>query len=109
FEWQELGANAGLRVPLTLTRSKYITQLQVGNYAGITDVTAFTHEVIRNDGTVVAQGTSNVVSVNDSLNYIYRQLTGNGTLLYNHAFATFSHNLKQSRRDFNPRFGQSIR
>ena len=80
----------------------------MGDAVGLTHVTSFTNEITRNNA-LVGQGTSRVISVNDSLNYIYKDLSDDGNLLSNHFFATYSHNLKQSRRDFNPRFGQSLR
>src|SRR5262249_1107991 len=36
FNWKETTGTAGLRIPLTLTNSKYNTLFQISNYVGIT-------------------------------------------------------------------------
>ena len=41
LDWKETGTTLGLRVPLVLTRSKYLSELEFGNYLGVTQVSSF--------------------------------------------------------------------
>jgi len=107
FKWNENGVATGLRVPLLLTRSKYRTNIEVGNSVGITQVTDFTNKVTENE-VVVSTGTGRIVPANDTLYYVFTDKVSNGYLYSNRFFLTFSNLLKQSRRDFNPKFGQSF-
>jgi hypothetical protein len=107
FNWNESGVMTGLRVPLTLTRSKYRTQVEIGNSFGITHVTDFRNEVTQ-DGSFISSGNSRIVPATDTLYYVFTDKVSNGYLYSNRFAISFSNNLKQSRRDFNPKFGQSF-
>ena len=107
FKWSEEGVSTGLRVPLTLTRSKYRTHFEIGNSVGITHVTDFKNEVSQG-GSLIRSGTGRIVPATDSLYYVFTDKVSNGYLYSNRFAVSFSNNLKQSRRDFNPKFGQSL-
>ncbi|MEI9919809.1 MAG: hypothetical protein WDO14_13575 [Bacteroidota bacterium] len=106
FDWKETTVTGGVRIPLLLTRSKYNVNLTLKNWVGFTQVTGFTHEATRNGS--IYKGTDRIVHVNDSLRFVFDQQVGDGRLLYNEATLSFSRTLKQSRRDFNPRFAQLL-
>ena len=107
FKWNETGVTSGLRVPLLLTRSKYRSELEVGNFVGITNVSAFRNEVSEN-GQRISGGTGRVVPANDTLYYVFTDKVSNGYLYSNRFTISYSRSLKQSRRDFNPKFGQFL-
>jgi WD40-like Beta Propeller Repeat len=107
FEWDETTVSGGLSIPLLLTRSKYRTSLTVSDDIGYTLTSSFGSRVSRN-GTVISEGTDRYVLANDTLYYLYRDITDFGQLMYNHFAVSYSHALKQSRRDFNTKFGQFI-
>ncbi|HMJ67841.1 MAG TPA: hypothetical protein VK508_03045 [Cyclobacteriaceae bacterium] len=108
FKWDEVTATGGIRVPLILTRSKYNTTLTLKNNVGVTKVTNLRNQVTDMDNRLISSGTERIVPVNDTLRFIFDNQTGNGTLLYNQFTFSFSNFLKQSRRDFNPRWAQLL-
>jgi hypothetical protein len=108
FKWEETTITGGLRVPLLLTRSKYNTSITLNNVVGMTKVTNLRNQVTDASNRLIASGTERVVPVNDTLRYVFGNQVGNGMLLYNQLSFSFSHFLKQSRRDFNPRWAQLI-
>jgi hypothetical protein len=96
FEWQEKTIEAGLRIPLNLTNSRFSTNILLGNYVGYTSVTDFINSI---DG-----GGRRIPSAQR----FYRNLIDNGDLFYNHFTLTAYRLMKQSRRDINPRWGQEV-
>jgi hypothetical protein len=115
FTWDETTVSGGLRIPLLLTRSKFNTTVTVANVVGVTQVSNFRNQVTReqqtSEGTrtvLVSSGTDRIISVDDSIRYIYDNQVGNGTLVYNQFTFSFSNFLKTSRRDFNPRWAQLL-
>jgi hypothetical protein len=107
FNWKETGTSVGLRVPLVLTRSKYITRIDLGNSLGITQVSSF-QNVVSKDNILISTGNQRIVPLNDTLSYLFTGTVGNGQLLSNFFSLSYSRILKQSRRDFNPKFAQAI-
>ena len=105
--WDERTIQSGVRVPLLLTKSKYHTELAIGNSVGYRHISNYDNgvnnlgrnfdvETTTTDGTPVrVQGTT--VSELD-----------NGTLLFNRVTIDYFHLLKQSTRDINSRFGQVL-
>jgi Tol biopolymer transport system component len=107
FSWRETGISAGLRVPLVLTRSKYFSKIEIGNSFGAIQVSDFKNEVT--EGSIlISSGNERYVAANDTLLYIFNDRVGNGNLLFNKASVSFTRLLKVSRRDFNPRLGQTL-
>lgn len=107
FTWKEDGLITGLRIPFLLTRSKYLTQLEISNSVGVTRTSTFQNEVTESDGTLVGTGTGRFVFANDTLIYGFNDRV-DGTLIYNRFILSYSHQMKASRRDFNPLFAQYL-
>ncbi len=107
FNWRETGLSSGLRIPLLLTRSKYNTKLEIGNFLGVTNVTSFKNKVTEK-GKLISSGTGRMVPANDTLYYVFTDKVDDGTLYSNRFMISFSRTLKQSRRDFNPRWAQLV-
>lgn len=107
FQWDETGITGGLSVPLLLTRSKYLTTLTVSNDVGLTMTSSFNSAVTR-DGVVLQEGADRYVPVNDSLFFLFDDIPDFGKLVANHFSLGYTHAFKQSRRDFNPKFGQFL-
>ncbi|MDN5214273.1 hypothetical protein QQ020_19500 [Fulvivirgaceae bacterium BMA12] len=84
FRWKEQGANVGFRLPFTLTRSKYLTNLSYGSNIGITKVTDFNQTLRPLD-----------------------QLS-DGTLRSLEHSLRFNRLLKRSQRDINSKWGQTF-
>jgi hypothetical protein len=106
FGWDETGISGGISIPLLLTRSKYLTTLTISNSVELTMTTDFGSTVTTTGG--VINGADRYVPANDSLFFLYRDITDYGQLIANHFSVSYTHALKQSRRDFNPRFGQFL-
>ena len=107
FDWKELTTEAGLRIPLLLTNSKYSRSLTFGDAAGFTHTTSFVNTVTKN-GEEVYRGPERITPAYDTLFYIYKDQLNNGDLLYNKATLSFFNLLKRSQRDFLYRWGQSL-
>jgi hypothetical protein len=107
FNWQETGTTVGVRVPLILTRSKYLEKIDIGNTLGITQVSSFGNAVSK-DGILISQGSQRFVPANDTLNYVFTESVGNGQLFSNFFSFTYTRQLKQSSRDFNPKYAQQV-
>jgi hypothetical protein len=99
FKWKEKNIQAGLRVPLITTSSKYHGSITIGNSVGLTQVSDFENNIDQG-GRFVPRG--------DNRSYFYRDYVDNGKLLYNNFNISAYRLLKQSRRDINSRWGQSI-
>ncbi len=104
FKWKETTIEAGVRIPLLTTSSKYLGSVQFANYVGITRVTDFSNTV---------SGTSRVVNslvVNGDVRSVYTFFSypANGNLFYNHFSFEAYRLLKRSRRDINSRWGQVL-
>ena len=114
FDWKESNVEAGLRIPLITTRSKYLSSVTLSNYVGYTLVSDFKnsettaryfpvttrYDTITQNGSEFARKTT--MSVYPFFNYV-----GNGNLVYNNLGFSFYRLLKQSRRDINSKWGQA--
>ncbi|MEO7991639.1 MAG: hypothetical protein ABI663_18950 [Chryseolinea sp.] len=98
FKWKEATVEAGLRIPLITTRSKYYSSVSISNYFGYTSTTDFRNSI---------DGGGRLIPSNYP-QYFFRDLLDNGNLLYNHFGLTAYRVLKKSRRDINSKWGQSI-
>lgn len=99
FSWEELAFEGGLRLPLRLTRGKYFSELSLENAVKVTKVSDFKNSVV---------GDGRFVPVNDSLAFFFRDEVSNGDLVSNRAGISFYRLLKQSHRDLNSEWGQSL-
>src|SRR6185369_2328579 len=99
FSWQEKNVEAGLRLPLVTTTSKYHGNFTIGNAVGLTHVSDF-RNTINNSRYIPA-----LIYINtpkkDTAVYVYPLINyqGNGDLIYNHFSISAYRLLKQSRRD----------
>ncbi len=107
FNWSETGFVGGLRLPFLLTRSKYFSEIDISNSIGLTQVSSFKNEVSQN-GTIISSGTSRFVPANDSLFFGFNDRVSSGQLISNQFTISYSHSLKTSRRDFNPKWAQFL-
>lgn len=108
FTWNETTVNGGFRIPLLLTRSKYNTSLTLKNWVGVTMIDNFKNVVTRDGNVLYSQGTGRDARIADTLRFVFDRQVDRGKLIYNQAVVSFARYLKQSRRDFNPKFGQSL-
>lgn len=99
FEWREKNIEAGLRVPLITTSSKYHGDLTFSNMVGLTAVTEFVNNIDKG-GRFIPRG--------DELAYFYRDYVDNGNLVYNNFTLSAYRLLKRSRRDINSKWGQQL-
>ncbi len=98
FKWEEQKFETGLRVPLLLTKSKYQTEINVGNFVGVTNVSDFKNSI---------DGGGRIIPTNYP-QYIFRDYADNGTLLSNHFSFSATNLLKTSRRDIYSKWGQYL-
>lgn len=103
FEWNEHTVEAGLRIPLLTTHSKYHSNISFGNYIGFTQASNFRNQLV--DGRFVP-----AVIRDDTIRniYPYFNLVGNNQLVYNYFTLAGSRFLKTSARDILPRWGQAF-
>ncbi len=104
LDWEEQNLSVGLRIPLLLTRSRYNRGLTVSNYVGYSKVTNFSNSLLRDARYAPAE------VVNDTITRVYtlRNYVGNNSLLFNRFSFNFYNFMRQSSRDFLPKWGQSI-
>jgi hypothetical protein len=98
LNWQEKNLEAGLRLPLITTNSRYLGNFTIGNSIGYTQVEDFTNSIT---------GTGRIVTPEIPVYWI-RSSSGNGSLMYNHFHMSAYRLLKQNRRDINSKWGQSF-
>jgi WD40-like Beta Propeller Repeat len=103
FDWTERNIEAGLRIPLVTTTSKFIGNFSFGNSVGVTQISGF-RSSFNNQRTIPTR------TINDSIfnAFFVGDLASNGSLIYNHFSLSAFRLLKQSRRDINSKWGQSI-
>jgi len=98
FDWTEKNLEVGLRLPLITTNSRYHGNFTVGNNVGITQTVDFENSIT---------GSGRIITPQLPV-YWNRELVDNGNLLYNHFYISAYRLLKQSRRDINSKWGQTI-
>lgn len=115
FTWDEKTVTAGIRFPFLTTHSRYHSSVTFSNYVGYTRVTDFSNSVstqryvpalIRYD--TINQSGSDVARTSILSVYPFFDYVGNGDLIYNQFVFSAYRLLKQSRRDINSKWGQSI-
>ena len=75
FTWKEKNIEAGFRIPLTTTQSRFMGNFTIGNSAGVTKVYDFRNNI---------DGGGRIIPVTDTSAYFFRSHQDNGSLLYNH-------------------------
>jgi hypothetical protein len=111
FNWKEKNLEAGMRIPLVTTQSKYFGGVTFGNYIGFTQVTDFTNDI--NNSRIIPflfrSGPSTPPTpVYDTVAYFLRSYQDNGDLVYNRFSISAYRLLKRSRRDINSKWGQTV-
>ena len=96
FDWKEQSVQAGLRIPLITTSSRFQSNITLSNYVGFTAVTEFKNSL---------DGGGRLVPSNFP-QYFFRNYADDGNLLFNHFSMSGYRLLKQSRRDINSKWGQ---
>lgn len=113
--WEESSIEAGLRVPLLATSGRFLSLISFSNYVGYTKVSNFSngensnrfvpaiiaYDTINQNGNDVAR--ARVLNLYPLFSYV-----GNGNLIYNHLNISAYRLQKQSRRDINPKWGQTM-
>lgn len=111
FSWTEKKITAGFRLPLITTKSKYISGLTISNYISVTKGENFSNTANPNERFVpgfILREIENGDTTTFEGNYIFRDFTGNNQLVSNQFRFNSYRFLKQSNRDFLPRWGQVI-
>ena len=105
YKWDEQNIEAGLRIPLVATTSKFIGSFTFGNSVGVTKISNF-NNTITGSSRIIPSFVRNdtIIGYYPSL-FIYQ---GNGNLVYNHFSISTYRLLKQSRRDINSKWGQAL-
>jgi hypothetical protein len=103
FNWKEKNVETGIRLPFNTTTSKFIGNITFANSIGVSQVSNFTNTI--NSARIIPTYT-----VNDTVKNIYflSDQLSDGNLFYNRFNITAYRLLKQSRRDINSKWGQSI-
>lgn len=96
FDWKEKTVEAGLRIPLITTSSRFLSNVTISNYIGFTAVSDFANSI---------DGGGRVIPGNYP-QFFFRQYADGGNLIYNHFAMSASRLLKRSRRDINSKWGQ---
>lgn len=109
FDWTEHNIEAGLRIPLVTTRSKYSSSVTIGNAVGFTHIEDFQNS-FSIDGSPSTSRHFPAVIVNGDVRSIYPFLDykPNGNFLYNRFNLTAYRLLKRSKRDIYSRWGQIL-
>jgi hypothetical protein len=114
FTWEEKSVEAGLRIPLLATSGRFLSLVSISNYVGYTQVTDFfngqssdrqipgliVYDTINQNGNDVPRRR---IGYYNFFNYV-----GNGNLIYNHFNISAYRLQKQSRRDINSKWGQTL-
>ncbi|NJM26357.1 MAG: hypothetical protein HC859_13595 [Bacteroidia bacterium] len=102
-DWKEKNIEAGLRIPLVTTQSKYNGAFTFSDYIGYTH--AYEYENGVGNGRFVPAFVRNdtIVSVYPLFTYV-----GNNNLLYNHFTLSAYRLLKVAPRDIQSRWGQAV-
>jgi hypothetical protein len=110
FNWQERTIEAGLRIPLITTSSRYHGNITFANYVGITKVNDFENTIndIRYLSYVYRSGPQTPLTPTYERVYPFRSYVGNGTLVSNRFQVSAYRLLKRSHRDINSKWGQTI-
>jgi len=98
LKWREKAVEAGVRIPLITTSSRFIGSVTLANYVGYTHTSDLTNSIT---------GTGRIITPALPV-YFNRNISGNGDLLYNHFFVSAYRIQKTSRRDINTKWGQEF-
>ncbi|MBX2900005.1 MAG: hypothetical protein KF775_10145 [Cyclobacteriaceae bacterium] len=98
FTWQEKTLEAGLRLPLLTTSSRFLSLFSVFNYVGVKSISDFQNSI---------DGGGRLLPANYP-QYFFRNYLDKGSLVYNY-FGMRGYMLqKRSRRDINSKWGMAF-
>lgn len=111
FKWTEKKVEAGFRIPLVTTSSRFYGNVSFANYVGYTQVSDFRNSI--NNSRVIPfvyrSGPSSPLQPgNDPYFYFFRDYLDKGNLVYNRFQLSAYRLLKMSRRDINSKWGQTV-
>ena len=113
YKWDETTTNAGIRIPLNLTNSKYFENLTISNSVGIRQISNFE----RSSGNPGGRDLTFDVPVRDQNNNVIDSIKvyqvdiqelDNGEMIFNDFEISYSSLLKLSKRNIRSRWGQSF-
>jgi hypothetical protein len=99
FNWKEIMVEGGVRIPLTLTKSRFLTSISAANYIGYLAVSDFKNNI---------NGGGRYLPFRLGTVYPFFDYVDGGSMLFNHFDLTASRLMKRSRRDINSRWGQQL-
>lgn len=108
FDWHEETVEAGFRIPLITTHSKYSSAVEIGNSVGFTRVSDFTNGISVDSLSHVRYVPALIVDGDIKSFYPFFEYIGNGDLVFNHVTLSAQHLLKRSHRDIFSKWGQAI-
>lgn len=111
FKWKELTTEVGIRIPLVTTKSKYYSNVSIGNHIGVTRVSDFENSITgsgREIPYVYRSGPSTPLQPSYELYYPFSNYLDEGVLISNRFSLSAYRLLKQSSRDINSKWGQTI-
>jgi hypothetical protein len=103
YKWDEQNIEAGLRIPLVLTRSRFISNFSFGNSVGVTQISNFNNSITGSSRTIPSSVRNDTIT--SSYPPIFNIYQGNGNLVYNHFSISTYALLKRSSRDINSKWG----
>ncbi|MGK7389938.1 MAG: hypothetical protein ACNS60_06290 [Candidatus Cyclobacteriaceae bacterium M2_1C_046] len=104
YKWDETTYLSGIRIPLTLTRSKFHSRMEVGYNLGIRQISNYDNPVLPE-----LNGLPNrILPISDSLAFFLRSEVDNGTLKFGNINFFYYLLHKRSLRDLNSRWGAVI-
>lgn len=110
FEWTEKILEAGIRIPLITTNSRYHGNVSFANYVGVVQVSDFQNSINnqRYISYVYRSGPDTPLQPTYERFYPFQKYVSNGTLISNRFQFSAYRLLKQSRKDINSKWGQSV-
>ncbi|MEM9857046.1 MAG: hypothetical protein AAF843_06810 [Bacteroidota bacterium] len=112
YRWDESTVLAGVRLPWTLTNSKYFTEIEMSNSIGLRKVSNFRDRVGGDGRDIfvddVFLGIQNGDSTIADLFFVDANDLDNGNLVFNDFEISFTNLMKRSPRDINSKWGQFL-
>lgn len=113
FDWKEQTIEGGIRIPLTLTSSKYLSQFQIGDHIGVIQTRSFETTVTTDTTVIKTAGRVAPIYINTQDGFVlasvlFKDRLNDGDLVYNKFNVSYYALLKRSYRDFLYRWGLTL-
>ncbi len=106
YDWNETSFIGGIRLPLILTRSKWVSELTIQERVGVTKISEFTSSINQFALTPDKQFQERLVRLpGDTLYVFLDDELSNGDIVFNNVNLFYYALLKQSSRDIASRYG----